>query len=209
MDEGVTAHAADVRVLVAEDQPVVREGFGLLLEAVEGFEVAGCVADCDELLRVLSAQPTDVVLLDMRLGGEEGLVVTQRIKLRHPEVGVLLFPTDIADEPLERALACGVNGVMLKSAPVPEVLDAIAEVARGGFVLGRDLAAPSESSRLSPREREVLRLLAEGMSNREIGRTLFISVGTTKSHLESIARKLGTSHRAAAVAEAIRRGLVA
>jgi len=198
-----------VRVLVAEDQPVVREGFGLLLEAVEGFEVAGCVSGCDELLHMLSDELPDVVLLDLRLGGEESLVVSQRIKLRHPEVAVLLFPTDIAEEPLERALACGVNGVILKSAPVPEVLDAIAEVARGGFVLGRDLAAPSDSARLSPREREVLRLLADGLSNREIGRSLFISMGTTKSHLESIARKLGTSHRAAAVAEAIRRGLVA
>ncbi len=208
MEEKAGARPTDVRVLIADDQPVVREGFSLLLQAVDDFDAVGCASTCDELLRGVADQAPHVILLDMRLGGEEGLLVAQRIKLRHPDVGVLLFPTDIADEPLERALACGVNGVMLKSAPVPEVLDAISEVAQGGFVLGCDLAPPSESSRLSPREREILRLLAAGMSNREISQSLSISVGTTKSHLESISRKLGTSHRAAAVAEAIRRGLV-
>ena len=213
MDEiGGAQPDEDVRVLIADDQPVVREGFSLLLDAVDGFHAVGCVSDCDELVNAVKEHEPDVVLLDMCLGGEEGLVVIQRVKARHPDVAVLLFPTDIAEASLKQALACGINGVMLKNAPVQEILESINKVAGGTFVLGRDLAAPSESSepsQLSSREREVLRLLADGLSNREISQSLFISVATTKSHLENIARKLGTSHRAAAVAEAIRRGLVA
>jgi DNA-binding NarL/FixJ family response regulator len=204
----VVADPAAVRVLIADDQPVVREGCGLLLEAVEGFEVVGCANDWEDLLRMLNRAP-DVVVLDLKFGGEEGLAVAQRIKLRKPDIGVMLFPKEIGEDPLERALACGVSGIILKSAPVPEFLDALATVGQGGVMLGRDLAPPSDASRLSPRERDVLRLLVEGLSNREISRSLYISIGTTKSHLESIARKLGTTHRAAAVAEAIRRGLVA
>ncbi len=198
-----------LRVLVADDQPIVREGFDLLLGAVDGFLVAGCASTSGELLEQVATRSPDVVLLDLRLGGEEGLVAAKHIKFRYPDVAVLLFPTFIADEQVERALALGVDGIVLKTAPVPEVLDAIATVARGEIALGNDVGVPSESSRLSAREREILRLMSEGLSNREISQTLFISVATTKTHLENIARKLGTSHRAAAVAEAIRRGLVA
>jgi DNA-binding NarL/FixJ family response regulator len=198
-----------VRVLVADDQPVVREGLSMLLEAVDGFDVLGCPTGCEEMLREIRETLPDVVLLDMCVEGEDGVTMIQRIKLRHAGVGVLLFPSSISDDSLGRALACGVNGVILKNAPVPEVLEALTVVARGGSVLGPDLAGPSEASLFSRREREVLRLMAAGLNNREIGRSLFISLGTTKSHVESIARKMGTSHRAAAVAEAFRRGLVA
>ena len=193
---------------MADDQPVVREGIGLLLGAIDEFEVVGSAADCDELLLAVRDLRPDVVLLDIGAQGDDCLALSQRLKLRNPGVGVLLFPAEVAGGQVQRALACGANGVLLKNAPVPEVLEAITTVAHGGVALGADLIE-ADSPGLSPREREVLRLMAAGLSNREISHSLFISIGTTKSHLESIARKLGTSHRAAAVAEAIRRGLVA
>ncbi|HEX8771126.1 MAG TPA: response regulator transcription factor [Acidimicrobiales bacterium] len=199
---------ASVRVLVADDQPVVRDGVGLLLEAVDGFETVGSVATCEELLRAVRDLTPDVILLDIGPEGDDCLRTSQRLKLRHPEVAVLLFPTRATGDQVRRALACGANGILLKDAPVPEVLESISTVAHGGVVVGADLAEPG-SSQLSRREREVLRLLADGLSNRDISRSLFISVGTTKRHVENISRKLGTTNRAAAVAEALRRGLVA
>jgi len=208
-DRTTPGHSDGVRVVIADDQAVVREGLRLLLEKADGFEGVGCASSCGEVLRAANCEAPDVVVLDAVLGGEEGLVVAQRIKLRHPAVGVLLFPSDITRETLERAVACGVNGVLLKTAPLHAVLEAIADVSRGDFVLDPDLAVPADQSGLTPREREVLRLLADGLNNRQISQSLFISLGTAKRHLENIARKLGTSHRAAAVAEGIRRGLVA
>ncbi|HEX8771784.1 MAG TPA: response regulator transcription factor, partial [Acidimicrobiales bacterium] len=196
-----------IRVLVADDQPVVREGISLVLGALEGFQAVGCAAGCDELLGAIRDGTPDVVLLDMGREGEEALVATRRIKLRYPGVAVLLFSTDVADGQSQRALACGADGVVLKSAPISEVVEAIAAEARGGAVLGQDLAV-SNSSGLSARQREVVQHLAAGMSNREISRLLVISVSTTKRHLEIITRKLGASNRAGVVAEAMRRGLV-
>jgi DNA-binding NarL/FixJ family response regulator len=129
--------------------------------------------------------------------------------LRHPDVGIVLFPVQLADDQVERALACGAGGVVLKSAPILEVLEALATVARGGTIVGADVVEGSAAADLSIREREVVGLLANGMSNRDISASLLISIGTTKRHVENIARKLGTSSRAAAAAAAIRRGLVA
>jgi len=198
-----------VRVVIADDQPVVREGISLLLEAVDGFEAVGCASNCDELLRKVRDNAPDVVLLGAVLGGQDGLLASQRVSLRHPHVGILLFPTEVAGEQVDRAFVCGVTGVVLKNAPVPEVLDAICTVARGDGVVGLDLCTAGDTLGLSAREREVVRLLADGLTNRDISRRLFISIGTTKRHVENIARKLGTNTRAAAAAEAIRRGLVA
>jgi DNA-binding NarL/FixJ family response regulator len=200
---------ASVRVAVADDQPVVREGISLLLDAIDGFETVACVGTCDELMRAARELTPDVILLDIGPEGDDCLATGQRLKLRHPDVAVLVFPASATDEHVERALALGASGIVLKDAPTPEVLDAIVTVAQGGIVVGRDLAPPSGSSLLSSREKEVVGLLAAGLSNRDISRSLFISVGTTKRHVENIAKKLGTSNRASAAAEAIRRGLVA
>lgn len=196
--------------MVAGDQSIVQEAFTCLLDAVDGFEAVASASTVEELLRAVGGEEPDVVLLDMRIGGEDSLVASQRIKLRHPGVGVLLFPNEVADEQVFRALACGATGIVLKNAPVVEVLDAIAAVARGEVVVGRDLCERGgDVVQLSDREREVVELMADGMSNRDISRHLFISIGTTKRHVENIARKFGTSSRAAAAAEALRRGLVA
>jgi DNA-binding NarL/FixJ family response regulator len=200
---------ASVRVLVAGDQPIVQEGLTHLLDAIDGFEPVGSVSTSEELLRAIGDHEPDVVLLNMRIGGEDSPLACQRVKLRHPNVGVLLFSNDVADELAYRALASGVDGIVLTNAPVPEVLEAISTVARGDVVVGRDLCACTGGVRLSVREREVVRLMADGMSNRDISQHLCISIGTTKRHVENIARKFGTSTRAAAAAEALRRGLVA
>lgn len=194
---------------MADDQPVVREGVGLLLDAVDGFETVGRVASCEELLVAVRELTPDVVLLDIGPAGDECLALSQRLMLRHPDVGVLLFPAEASDEHVGRALAAGARGVVLKNSPAPEVLEALVTVAQGGVAVGADLRDRSDDGGLSTREREVVQLLAAGMSNRDISRTLFISMGTTKRHVENIARKLGTTNRASAAAEAIRRGLVA
>lgn len=107
-------------------------------------------------------------------------------------------------------MACGADGVVLKTAPVPELLGAIRAVARGGFVVDPDVArSPAGGALLTVRETDVLQLLAEGLGNHEISERLFISSSTVKRHVENIARKLGVSHRGGMVAEAFRRGLLA
>jgi DNA-binding NarL/FixJ family response regulator len=155
-----------------------------------------------------------VVLLDLHLPDEDGATVATRIRTRHPDVHVVIFTAGADPAEVRRASAAGVDGVLLKTMPVNELIRAIREVADGKEVLDRDLAgalSPPDATGavpLSERELGVLGLLAQGMSNKDVAAALFISRATVKGHIENILRKLQASDRAAAVAEGFRRGLL-
>ena len=198
-----------VRVLVADGRPVVRDGLQALLELAPGFEAVGAVADGDALMRAAGDLRPHVVLLDMRLPGRDTLALIGRLGREHPGLAVLLFAERASSQQAAAAVAAGANGLVLKTAPVADLFAALVDAAGGGVVIDRDLAPEAGAgSVLTSREIEVVRLLAAGLTNREISRSLFISLATVRRHVETIRRKLGTSSRAAAVGEALRRGLL-
>ena len=203
-----------IRVLIVDDHPVVCEGFSQLFEFVDGIDVVGTAANGRDGMERIDMLVPDVVLLDLHLPDEDGATVARRIRTRHPDVHVVIFTAGADPAEVRRASAAGVDGVLLKTMPVNELIRAIREVADGKEVLDRDLAgalSPPDATGavpLSERELGVLGLLAQGMSNKDVAAALFISRATVKSHIENILRKLQASDRAAAVAEGFRRGLL-
>jgi DNA-binding NarL/FixJ family response regulator len=204
-----------IRVLIVDDHPVVCEGFTQLFEFVDGIDPVGTAGSGDEAMDVIPHTSPDVVLLDLNLPGEDGIAVAGRIRKSHPEVRVVIFTAGAVPEDIRRARAAGVDGILLKTMPVGDLMRAIRDVAEGRDVIDRDLVgmvpaqnATSNVVPLSEREMEVLTYLSKGMSNKELAAALFISRATVKSHIENILRKLEASDRAAAVAEGFRRGLL-
>lgn len=210
----VPSPGVGIRVLIVDDHPVVREGFSQLFEFVDGIDPVGTAATGDDALACIPKLDPDVVLLDLHLPGDDGATVAGRIKELHPGVRIVIF-TGAPDElAMRRARAAGVDGLLLKTMPVADLIAALREAANGRHVVDRDLAGVlaspegAESAPLSERELEVLGLLARGMTNKEIASALFISRATVKSHIENILRKLEASDRAGAVAEGFRRRLL-
>jgi len=204
-----------IRVLIVDDHPVVCEGLSQLFEYVDGIDVVGTAATGREGVERVDMLVPDVVLLDLHLPDGDGVAVASRIRTRHPDVHVVIFTAGAESDEVRRASVAGVDGVLLKTMPVEELIRAIRDVANGKEVVDRDLAgslcqpdAVSGTVPLSERELDVLALLAKGMSNKDAAAVLFISRATVKSHIENILRKLGASDRAAAVAEGFRRGLL-
>lgn len=191
------------RIVIIDDHPVVREG---LVAALRGMEVVGAFASADEALR--SRFQADVVLLDLELPGTSGVDAIPRF-----DAPVLVLTAYGSDEDIDRALAAGAKGYLLKGAPLDDIERAIAAVASGQSFLdprvaSRLLAARSSRERLTPREREVLALVAAGKSNKEIASALHIAERTAKFHVTAILAKLGAENRAQAVAIAAERHLI-
>jgi len=204
-----------VRVLIVDDHPVVSEGFSHMFEYVDGIDVVGTAATGREAMERIDRLMPDVVLLDLHLPDDDGATIAGRVRARHPDVHVVIFTGGANPAEVRQASAAGVDGVLLKNMPVGELVRAIRDVAEGCEVLDRDLVGalcePDQDTGavpLSERELEVLRNLANGMTNKDVAAALFISRATVKSHIENILRKLGASDRAAAVAEGFRRGLL-
>ncbi len=204
-----------IRVVVADDHPIVRQGLVALLEAEPDIEVVADVADGRAALVAVSAELPDVVLMDLRMDEMDGVEATRLVRERHTSVAVLVLTTYDTDEAIVRAVEAGAVGYMLKDSPTEDLVDAVRRAAAGETVL-----APAISRRLAermrtvspdaltPREIDVLRKVADGNTNAEIAGILYISEATVKTHLIHIYAKLAVSDRAAAVARAFERGIL-
>ncbi|WP_432931032.1 response regulator [Microbispora sp. CA-135349] len=204
-----------LRLMIVDDHPVVREGLRGMLESDPGITVVGEAASGDEaVVRARDLTP-DVILMDLRMPGGDGVSATARILTDRPESRVIVLTTYETDQDIVRAVEAGAAGYLLKDTSRADLLTAIAAAARGETVLSPSVAtrlvtrmrAPVAES-LSRRETEVLALVARGLTNAEIGRELFISETTVKTHLLRVFSKLGVSDRTAAVTTALARGLL-
>ncbi|WP_448640489.1 response regulator [Geodermatophilus sp. URMC 63] len=211
-----------VRVLVADDQAMVRAGFRMLLSREEDVEVVGEAATGLQAVREAARLAPTVVLMDIRMPELDGLEATRRILAADPGARVLVLTTFDLDEYVYEALRAGASGFVLKDDPPESLLAAIRVVAAGDALLSPTVTrrvierfarlpapdpAPSLAG-LTAREREVLRLVARGLSNAEIARELFISEGTVKTHVTHLLTKLDLRDRVQAVVLAHRSGLV-
>jgi DNA-binding NarL/FixJ family response regulator len=209
---------APIKLLIVDDHPVVRDGLSGMFAPDPGFEVVGEAADGAEAVRLAQALKPDVILMDLRMPGMDGLTAITELARRGIGARVLVLTTYDTDSHVLPAIEAGATGYLLKDAPRAELLRAVRAAAHGEAVLSpavaarlmsrvRAPAAPGAEP-LSQRELEVLELVAAGTTNREAAARLFISEATVKTHLLHIYAKLGVGDRAAAVAEAFNRGLL-
>jgi DNA-binding NarL/FixJ family response regulator len=211
-----SAGGGAIRLVIADDHPVVRDGLSGMFAADPGFEVLGEAADGAEAVRLAQALRPDVILMDLRMPGMDGVTAITELAKRGSTARVLVLTTYDTDSLVMQAIEAGATGYLLKDAPRAELLRAVQAAAHGQAVLSPSVASalmsrvrePAEEP-LSQRELEVLRLVAAGTTNREAATKLFISEATVKTHLLHIYAKLGVGDRAAAVAEAFKRGLLA
>ncbi|GHH68076.1 DNA-binding response regulator [Streptosporangium violaceochromogenes] len=203
------------RVMIVDDHPVVREGLRGMLEAAPEISVVGEAASGDEAVARSGDLAPDVILMDLRMPSGDGVSAIFRILADRPAIRVIVLTTYETDADIVRAVEAGAAGYLLKDTSRADLLSAIAAAARGETVLSPSVAtrlvtrmrAPVAES-LSPRETEVLSLVARGLTNAEIGRELFIGETTVKTHLLRVFGKLGVSDRTAAVTTALDRGIL-
>jgi len=205
---------AAVRVLVADDHPVVREGLRAMLDAEPDLVVVGEAGNGEEAVRLAAELRPDVVLMDLRMPGTDGVAATGRITAAG-DARVLVVTTYDTDADILRAVEAGATGYLLKDTPRRELAEAVRSAARGETVLAPPVARVLVSRVRLPaaeaptrRELEVLAEVARGLSNAEVGRALHISEATVKTHLVRVFEKLGVSDRTAAVTRAISQGLL-
>lgn len=209
------------RVLICDDQDVVREGLQAILRTAAGLEVVGTAHDGAEALELIPSTQPDVILMDLKMPGMNGIQATHEICTHYPEVRVLVLTTYDADEWVFDAVRSGAAGYLLKDTPREQLIEAIKGTAAGKThvdptVAGKlfsqvaqSPAAPESSiaDRLSEREREVLGLLAHGLSNADIAARLYLSEGTVRNYVSAIFTKLGVTDRTQAAVLALRHGL--
>ncbi|WP_067673470.1 LuxR C-terminal-related transcriptional regulator [Nocardia miyunensis] len=204
-----------IRLLLADDHAIVRAGLRALLDAARDVEVAGEAATAEEAVSACAAMPVDLVLMDLRFGpGKSGVDATLALRALPDPPNVLVVTNYDTDADILGAIEAGACGYILKDTPPGDLLAAVRAAAAGESVLSPSVASRlmtrvrKPDTTLSHREIEVLRLVAEGHSNREIGRSLFLSETTVKSHLVHIYAKLGVKSRTSAVARARERGAI-
>ncbi|MEJ2349100.1 MAG: response regulator transcription factor [Anaerolineales bacterium] len=197
-----------IRVLIADDHTIVRSGVRLLLEAEDDIRIVGEALDGNEALAMTETLQPDVVLMDIAMPGMDGLEATQKLKDRWPDVQVLVLTMHRSDEYFFEMLKNGASGYVLKGADPTELIKAVRVVGQGEVFLyptmaqkllkdylGRVGRVDEEDPKLSPREKEILRLLAEGYSNKEIAESLVISPSTVYTHRGNLMNKLGLNNR--------------
>ncbi|GAA0647742.1 response regulator transcription factor [Kutzneria viridogrisea] len=213
-----------LRVVLADDQTVVREGLTTLLGLLPGIEVVGAAADGEQALELVARLQPDVLLVDLRMPRTDGVAATTRVRAEHPGTEVVVLTTYTDDESVLAALRAGARGFLTKDADAEAIARALHAAAAGQSTLDGEVqrrlveAAAGGPSRkpaaepadgLTPREVDVLRLIAAGLSNTEIARRLVVSEATVKTHVNHLFAKAGLRDRAQAVAYAYRAGLVA
>jgi DNA-binding NarL/FixJ family response regulator len=204
-----------IRLLVADDHPVVRDGLRAMLATQPDMELVGEAATGTQAVERARALRPDVVLMDLQMPDLDGPAAIDALREQAPEVRVLVLTTFGTDADITRAVDAGATGYLLKDAPREQLFGAIRAAAKGESVLSPSVAtrvlgrmrAPAEEA-LSPRELEILQAVARGLSNKEIGRRLYVSEATVKTHLLRIFAKLGVDDRTAAVTIALERGII-
>ncbi|QDQ15561.1 response regulator transcription factor [Streptomyces spectabilis] len=210
-----------LRVVVADDQAAVREPLAAVLGLSEDIDVVAAAANGTEVLTAVAAGPVDVVLMDLRMPGMDGIEATRRLGEEHPEVAVVVLTTFADDDSILGALGAGARGYLTKNAGRQDITRAIRAAAAGQSVLDREVQdrllatvrtkapAPVKAlpEDLTPREREVLALIGQGLPNRGIAEKLFISEATVKTHINNLFAKAAIRDRAEAVRRAIEAGL--
>jgi DNA-binding NarL/FixJ family response regulator len=204
-----------IRILIVDDHPVVREGLAGMLAGQPDFVVAGEAKDGAEAVEMDARLLPDVLLMDLRMPGMDGVAAIEAIRGKRPSANILVLTTYDSDADIVRAIEAGATGYLLKDTPREELFRAIRATAKGESVLATAVAArlmtrmraPAEEN-LSAREIEVLQLVYKGASNREIGKALHISTATVKTHLIHIYGKLGVDDRTSAVTVALERGIL-
>jgi DNA-binding NarL/FixJ family response regulator len=203
-----------IRVLVADDHPIVRSGIVALLQTADDVEVVGEASTGLEAVDLALELEPDVLLMDLRMPGIDGDEATARILGDRPATRVLILTTYESDDSILTAIEAGASGYLLKAAPQEEILAGVRAVARGEVALAPRIAAllvqrvKTPAVALSPRETQVLRLVAAGKSNPAIAADLFVGEATVKTHLLHIFEKLNVSDRTRAVTRAMELGLL-
>jgi DNA-binding NarL/FixJ family response regulator len=208
-----------IDLLIVDDHPVVRDGLIAILSTQPDFNVVEEAASGEHALTLFQQVQPDVILLDLEMPGMDGVEVIKRLRQMQPEVKIVVFTAFDTDERILNALQAGAKGYLLKGVPRSELFEAIRVVHGGGSLLqpvvasrllnqlsGTETSGPAEE--LTPRESEVLQLLAHGKTNKEIATELVISERTVKFHISSILAKLGATNRTEAVTTALQQGLV-
>ncbi|WP_329171582.1 response regulator transcription factor [Streptomyces sp. NBC_01477] len=216
-----TEGSRPLRVVVADDQAAVREPLAAVLDLAEDIDVVAAAADGNGVLDAVAAGPVDVVLMDLRMPVLDGIETTRRLSDEHPEVAVVVLTTFADDDSILAALSAGARGYLTKNAGRQDIVRAIRAAAAGQSVLDREVqdrllatvrARPAASGQrlpadLTPREREVLTLIGQGLPNRAIAEKLFVSEATVKTHINNLFAKADIRDRADAVRRAIAAGL--
>jgi DNA-binding NarL/FixJ family response regulator len=209
-----------IKVVLGDDHTLVREGLRRAIDETDDLEFAGEGATGEEIVLVADETGPDIVVLDIRMPGMDGIEAARRITSEHPGTGVVMLTAYDDRHFVVEAVRAGARGYVLKTRDADHLLQAVRLVAEGNMVidpdlvvtLAEELSSAKDGGRpaqgLTERELEILQLLAFGYTNRDIGSRLFISPDTVKTHLEHIYQKLGASDRTAAVAEAMRRRLI-
>jgi NarL family two-component system response regulator YdfI len=212
--------SAPIRILVADDHLIIRQGLRLILETEEGFQMVGEAADGAEAVNLCSELKPDVVLMDLRMPGMDGLSAIERLRTEQPSIAVVILTTFNEDDLMMRGLRLGAKGYLLKDTDRETLFNTIRAASRGETLLRPEImkrvlaqgnesgAAISAPTDLTERELEVLRGVAQGERSKEIAFRLGITERTVKAHLASIYNRLGVDSRAAAIAVAAQRGIL-
>ncbi len=202
-----------IRILVVDDHPVVRDGLAAMLNTQSDFEVVGEASDGEEAVRKVADSDPDVLLLDLEMPGVDGIETLQRLRERKARARAIVFTVFDTDERIVSAMKAGAKGYLLKGAPRGDVFRAVRVVNEGGSLLepliaSRFLDSINNPDALTARQKEVLKLIATGLLNKEIADRLYISERTVKFHVSEILAKLGAGNRTEAVAIATQKGLI-
>jgi two-component system, NarL family, response regulator len=205
--------ARPITVVIADDHPVVREGLAALLNSQSDINVVAEAANGEDTLKMCDQHFPDVLLLDLRMPKKDGLQVMTELAARTASgPRVIVMTTYDSEDDIRRSVKSGAKGYLVKDAAPQQIRESVRRVAAGGSVLSSNLATKLAESiarpELSTRERQVLKYLANGRSNKEIARVLYISEHTAKAHVRAIMTKLNADSRAEVIAIAIKRGLI-